>query len=246
MQHTKRTKAFITLFAVFLASCSNPKDTQVPSSVDSIESIKGSLEKLTPEDRELFAGYVMRHTIGSAFSQEKTAFGGISIGRAIEEQRTFIASERAKEAAEKALRDQVRKQRAQAIDAMRSIVTVALVSKKITSEKSYGGYEFDRKLDVVFAYKNNGKKAIAGVKGTINAIDLFGDKLSGFAISMDESIPPGESATWSGERSVTMSLGHNEDAKFASLPDEKFRLEWKPEQIVFADGSKLEAPDDPP
>ena len=55
--------SFVVLLAV--TACSRPKDTPVPKDIAAMEAVKPALEKLTPEERELFAGYVMRNTLGA-------------------------------------------------------------------------------------------------------------------------------------------------------------------------------------
>src|SRR5207302_1995775 len=155
------------------------------------------IKRLPPEDQELFAGYVMRHTLGRVFlKDQKPIPAGTTIAQAVDEQRSFLANEHTKEEAEKALSEKLRLEREKAQEAMRSSVTVTVVSKKLARETGDSGIEFDRKLQVVFGFKNNTQKSIAGVKGTLEALDLFGDEISGFAISYDTTIAAGASASW--------------------------------------------------
>jgi hypothetical protein len=238
--------AFIALF--ILAGCSNPKDTTIPTNLDSLVSISVSLKKLTPEEQQLFAGYFMRHSIGAKMGG---LFGlkaapipeGMTIGKAIDEQRAYLADETVKEADEKALKEKVLKEREQALVAMRSAVTVTLVSKKIATE-SVSGIETDRKIEIVIAYRNNTGKTVAGVKGTLDVNDLFGDDLSGFAVSNDTTIAPGATITWTGGRSVKFSMNSNKDEKLAGLADDKYKVIWNPKMIIFGDGTKLTAADE--
>ncbi|MFZ6843587.1 hypothetical protein [Undibacterium sp. RuTC16W] len=86
---------FVLIFVIALGACSKPTDTVVPTSIDKMESIKPQIEKLTSEEKELFAKYVVRHTMGSAMGG---MFGikadpipeGITIGKAIDEERKFL------------------------------------------------------------------------------------------------------------------------------------------------------------
>jgi len=135
--------AFIALF--ILAGCSNPKDTTIPTNLDSLDSISVSLKKLTPEEQQLFAGYFMRHAIGAKMGG---LFGlkaapipeGMTIGKAVDEQRGYLADETVKESDEKALKEKVLKEREQVMVAMRSAVTVTLkvlaVSRQIGKLRS--------------------------------------------------------------------------------------------------------------
>jgi hypothetical protein len=233
---------------LILAGCSNPKNTTIPTNLDSLDSISASLKKLTPEEQQLFAGYFMRHAIGAKmgglFGLKVTPIPeGMTIGKAIDEQRVYLADDAAKDADEKALKEKVLKERDQAMVAMRSAVTVTLVSKKIATE-SMSGIETDRKIEIVIAYRNNTDKTVAGVKGTLDVNDLFGDELSGFAVSNETTIAPGATITWTGGRSVKFSMNSNKDEKLAGLADDKYKVIWNPKMIIFGDGTKLTAPDE--
>lgn len=237
------------LTLLVMAACSGPKDTPVPKDLAAMESVKPALEKLTPEERELFAGYVMRSTLGAKLSG---LFGGkegpgipdgMTIGKAIEDQRKFKAERVVEEAKEAALKERLRAERETAMKTMREVVTVTLVSKILKEERGMSGMLMDENLQVTFGYKNNSAKDIAGVKGYVSVKDLFGDELSGFAISNDTTIKAGETATWTGSRSVKYSMGNNKDRKLAELSDDKYKVIWEPKVVVFADGTKLTAPD---
>ncbi|WP_246606808.1 hypothetical protein [Novilysobacter antarcticus] len=238
----------ILLCCFVLAACSSAKNTPLPRELENMDSIKPAMEKLEPEDRELATGYIMRHTVGAKMG---AIFGGaegpgipegMTIGKAIEEQRKFIADQEAEEQKQAALKVLLQAQREAAIKPMREAVTVTLVSKRINPEYGYSGILMDENLEVIFGYKNNTQKDISGVKGYVSVRDLFGDELSGFAISNDDTIPAGESITWTGSRSVKYAVGDNKDRKLAELDDSKYKVNWEPRMIVFADGTKLEVP----
>lgn len=238
----------ILLCSIVIAACSGPKDTPLPRELDKMDTIKPAMEKLTAEERELAAGYIMRHTIGAKLGG---LFGGkegpgipegMTIGKAIEEQRKFKADEAIEEAKQQALKAKLQAEREAAQKQMREAVTVTLVSKKLAVEHGYSGIVTDENLQVVFGYKNNTDKEVAGVKGYVSVKDLFGEEISGFLISNDTTIPAGQSTTWMGSRSVRFSLGKNKDRKLAELGDDKYSVVWEPEMIVFKDGTKLTAP----
>ena len=238
----------ILLVSIVLAACSGPKDTPRPRDLDKMDTIKPAMEKLTPEERELAAGYIMRHTIGAKLGG---LFGGkegpgipegMTLGKAIEEQRKFKADAAIEEAKQQALKAKLQAEREAAQKQMREAVTVTLVSKKLVTEHGYSGIVTDENLQVVFGYKNNTDRDVAGVKGYVSVKDLFGEEISGFLISNDNTIPAGQSATWTGSRSVRFALGDNKDRKLAELGEDKYKVVWEPEMIVFKDGTKLTAP----
>jgi len=238
----------IAVVCIVLAACNNAKNTPLPQDLEKIESIKPAMEKLTNEERELAAGYIMRHTIGVKM---KGLFGGtegpgipkgMTLGKAIDEQRKFIDDQKKEEQKQAALKAALQAKREAAIKPMRDAVTVTVVSKKIKPQYGLSGILMDENLVIAFGYKNNTQKDISGVKGYISVRDLFGDELSGFAISNDTTIPAGKSSTWTGSRSVKYALGNNKDRKFAELEDSKYKIIWEPQMIVFSDGTKLELP----
>lgn len=232
-----------------LAACSGPKDTPLPRDLEKLDSLKPVLEKLTPEERELAAGYIMRVGVGSEL---KGVFGGekgpgipegMTVGKAIEEQRKFKADLAIEEAKQQALQAKLAAEREAAMKPLREAVTVTLVSKKVVPEYGYSGMLMDENLNVVFGYQNNTGKDIAGVKGHISIKDLFGEQISGFLVSNDDTLKAGESITWTGSRSVKYGVNENGDRKLADLDPSKYKVVWEPWMIVFADGTKLADPD---
>lgn len=233
---------------LLVTACSGPKDTPVPKGLAAMETVKPALDKLTIEERELFVGYFMRTTIGAKLGGllgGKEGPGipdGMTIGKAIEDQRKFKADRAVEEAKVAALKEKLRTEREVAMKTMREAVTVTLVSKAIKEQRGMSGMLLDENLHATFGYKNNSTKDIAGVKGHISVKDLFGDEISGFAISNDKTIRVGESTTWDGSRSIKYAMGSNKDRKLAELTDDKYKVIWEPEVVVFADGTKLVAP----
>lgn len=245
----KRTIA-IFLTCLLLVACNRANNTPLPQDLDKMESIKPAIEKLAPEERELVTGYIMRHTIGAKMkgflggAEGPGIPQGMTIGKAIEEQRKFIVDQKVEEQKQASLKAALQAKREVTLKPMREAVTVSLVSKKIKPEYGYSGILKDENLVVAFGYKNNTKKDISGVKGYVSVRDLFGDELSGFAISNDTTIPAGESIAWIGSRSVKYAMGDNKDRKLAELDDSKYKVIWEPQIIVFTDGTKLELPAD--
>ncbi|WP_337054082.1 hypothetical protein [Pseudoxanthomonas sp. USHLN014] len=231
---------------VAMAACTGAKDTQLPTEVGKMDSIKPQVEKLKPEERDLLAGYVLRHTVAAALRGEKDGIpAGTTLGKAIDEQREFLSNQKIEEAKQAALKAELQAKRDAAIKQMRDAVTVTLVDKKIEPEYGFSGMLMDENLEIRIGYHNNTAKDIAGVKGMLTVNDLFGDKLSAFAISNDDTIPAGGSIEWQGTRSVKYAGGSdNKDRKLAALDDSKYTVVWEPSQIVFADGAKLEQPED--
>lgn len=239
----------IPLSLILLIACNGAKNTRIPHDIDKMESIKPAMEKLTPEERELAAGYIMRHTLGAKLGG---LFGGnegpgipegMTLGKAIEEQRKFKAEAALEEAKQQILKAKLQAERETAMKVMREATTVTLLSKRIAAERGYSGIVLDEKIQVAFGYKNNTDKDIVGIKGLVIIKDLFGDDISKFQISNDATIKAGQTSTWAGSRSVKYAFGNNNDRKLAELNEDKFKVVWEPQMVLFKDGAKLTAPD---
>lgn len=233
------------VLSALLAGCSDPRKAQLPVDMANMASIKPVLEKLSEEERTLLMAYVMRRSIQGilpGLAKDSPATSASTIGEAIDAQRKFEAGRKEREAAEKLAQAEAKVKYEVAVKSMRELVSVSLLRKSIEVERGYSGIEMDRKLAISFMFKNNSSKDIAGVKGRIELRDLFGDKVSAFQISNDNTIKVGGSVVWDGVRSVKFSLGDNKDQKLVELGDDKFTLVWEPQTIIFSDGTKTDLP----
>lgn len=87
----KRMLLLILLSGV-LAGCNDPHDAKIPPLTE-FSTIKTQLEKLTPEERDLLAGYMMRKTVGAVFGEKSPSEEGVTIGQAIEAQKKWKAEQ---------------------------------------------------------------------------------------------------------------------------------------------------------
>jgi len=105
----------IFCIALLLVACSDPHDTKVPTDISKWSTtVKPSLQQLTPEEKVLFSQYTIRHITGAAAgyigSKADPIPEDMTIGKAIQEQRNYIAREQVKEPAEKTREDKTEKQ----------------------------------------------------------------------------------------------------------------------------------------
>ena len=103
-------KFSISCFALLLVACGNPHDTKVPADISKWSgTVKPALQKLTPEEKVLFSQYAIRHIDGAPAGYIGNKADPIpedmTIGKAIEEQRNYIAQQQVKESEEKTRND---------------------------------------------------------------------------------------------------------------------------------------------
>lgn len=103
--------SFIIFLALLLVACGDPHDTKVPIDIAKWhDTVKPSLKKLPPEEQELFTQYVRRHTVladevGLNGDTANPIPEGMTIGKAIAEQRDYIAKQQEQDAKAKARKD---------------------------------------------------------------------------------------------------------------------------------------------
>jgi len=117
------------------------------------------------------------------------------------------------------------------------ILQVAFLSKSF--EKA--DYRSDSYRDLItteFRFTNKGAKDISGFKGTAEFSDMFDDKIRSLNLSYDKSVRAGQSVEWTG--SLDFNQFENADVKFRDISTDKIKFNFKPNTIIFTDGSKLE------
>jgi hypothetical protein len=101
--------------ALLLAACSgDPHDTKVPTDITKwSNSVKPSLQKLTPEEKALFSRYAIRHMNGALpgtiGSKSDPIPEDLTIGKAIAEERADEAREQTKQPDARAAADKTGK-----------------------------------------------------------------------------------------------------------------------------------------
>jgi hypothetical protein len=233
----------IFCFALLLVACSDPHDTKLPTDISKwSETVKPALEKLKPEEKELFAQYAVRHTMGAAMGG---LFGikadpipeGMTIGKAIEEQRDYVAKANMKEAEEKALKEKVEAERKAKQEEFTKLLSVVLVNKKDVM-REYGR----RFVNLEIAFENKSDKDIAGVKGVLKITDIFGDKIVNLRWSNDTGIKAKQTMV---ERGSGMDINQfmDEHMKLWNTDYDKLKSTFEVSTILFKDGTKMDAPE---
>lgn len=235
-------------FALCLAlcmACTSAKNTLVPQSMDKMDTIKPAVEKLTDEERGLFTGYLMRHTIGAALG---SAFGvkqdgipaGMTIGKAIAEQKEFVAKQEGEAAAAKVAAKKAEETRKALAAQMAQVLTVSLKSISLHKATFSSSFDVENYINFTLEVENKGGKGISGIKGTATFRDKFGDVVSSLPLKMEDEIKPGQKLV------VKLQKKYNQfradDQKLAGVDAATAKFELAPEVVLFSDGTKFEAP----
>lgn len=242
--------ATAALCTLLLAGCSQPTDTVIPSDPKEWDTkLAGISQKLNEADREVFAAYMARHMLANAFGGQgaPTITPGTTVGEALKQQRAWQEEQDRKKAAEEAARKEAEAKaaalkaeaEAKAAAARKEIeaaATVALVEKKF-QPANYNAGQFLPTQRFKIVAKNTGEKTIAGISGSIVFIDLFGKDVGSVSFEMTETIAPGASHTWRGERTYQDFIDTHKAVR--DLDEGKYTTRFEPRTLVFTDGSRL-------
>jgi len=234
MRSTGRALAFGVLVSV--AGCKDPRNQPIPPDLKSIaedKSVQASLEKLSPDERALVGGYMVRAVLAKTFTGEPGK--ARTLGEAIEEQKKFVAERAAKEAQEKALAERVATERAAAMKAMDDVLTVALTDKTVYP-KDFSAGRYSEQIGITVAYQNKGTKDLLGVKGRLICNDIFGDEITSFEVKVDEPIAGGKTYVWHGVKDLNQF--RPADTKFANTTMDKIKASWEPGTYLFASSAE--------
>ena len=225
-------KTLLIIFIVLILSgCSNPRDEVVPKDITKWETVlKLSITRLSPEDRKLFLGFMTRAKLEQTFGG-KSIEEGLTIGRIIEQQKTWIDSEVKKEIEARLSMGKFEAERAALKKVVEDLLTVTVVELKLVKK----GHTANQIIKLAFL--NKGNKDILGIKGSIRFIDIFDNDVDTIGLRYADGLKAGASGGWTGSRHYNQYLESHK--ALATLEKGKYRFQFEPEMIVFADGGKL-------
>lgn len=121
------------------------------------------------------------------------------------------------------------------IEQMRRAVSVRIVSKGF-AKADYRTGMHDR-ITVKFVFTNGSGKDIRGFRGTIVFRDISGVQIKSIQLSSYEGLKAGQQKTWDGVLDYDPFMA--EDRKLRDTPIGNLKVEWNPQTILFANGTKL-------
>lgn len=237
MQSTKSCVAALAIVAL-LAGCSKPTETIIPSDVSKWDTdLAPQIQKLAEEDKKLIAAYLVRAKLGEAFGKEGMPIG-TTIADGIASQKQWNIEQEKKVAEEKALKERLAKEAAEAKAAIDGAVTVALVNLK-RRFKNYDAGRYSDEQEIAIGIENKGSKEIKGVSGRLIFVDVFDKDVGTVSFDVTAKIAPGATYKWEGSRKYNEFIAEHRNVW--NLREGDYKTRFEPSAIVFADGTKLSA-----
>lgn len=226
--------ALALVIAPLAVGCSVRQKEVTDQNLREVATSIGQSHDLTPEEADLFRTYLVRHALDANNAPLPT-----TVGAAIDAQRAFKTQLEARERADREAADRAERERLTRIEQLRSEVGVQLASIRFIPADAMNG-RFEAQLAFRVHVANRGAKGIRGVRGSLAFLDTFGREVAVVGMPIEQDVAPGADAD------LEMTKGFNqfmdEDVALRGFDMSRGRTEWRPEQIVYADGTQVEVP----
>jgi hypothetical protein len=190
------------------------------------EDIKAIKSKIDSTELQLLAGSMIRLKFQDKKLEEMT------YGEILEDGKKWKAEQEKKEAEQKALAEKAAKEEAERIKKLTEAVIVSCF------EKGFTKYNYEDYITYKFVIKNKSDKNIRAVKGGITFTNLFDEKISSLNFVYDQPIEAGTEITWDAQTDYNQFKDEDKTLRNKDLKD--IKVVWKPEKIIFEDGTTLE------
>lgn len=231
----KRLSVLILALLLF-GSCSSKLDKKfdVKSAKEDIEDIKKKYsDQYTQEDFEQIGKELFGKAITAAFAGEKFEDGkGIKIDKTY---RAILDSAKAKRLVYED------KLKAFKIDSTKftNLISINVDSARYLKKSDY----YEEYYLVWITGKNNSGKEVAAFEGEIKFADALDKVLLDANLKSLETLKPNE--IYKQDGAYDLNLFNTENDILKSVPFSKLKTKWNLKNIVYADGTKLQAPEEP-
>jgi hypothetical protein len=207
-------------------------DQNKDSFMEQLKDTKG----LTLEEFGLLTSFQMRRAAAAALKTTEPPIVGKTVGEVIAEERKLQTDAKAKEEEQKRLAAEA-KAKADAMAAqMREAIALTVFDKGFTPSNPIGG-RFEDYITLKCAYENKSGRDVRAFTGSVQFTDLFGKEIFTTHLTISDPIGAGQKSTWEGAIKYNQFIGTHQALRNASL--DNMKIVWLPDEILFADGSKL-------
>jgi len=216
-----KTILLISLIGI-LCSCASPLDNKYSGDVTEkdINEIKAELDST---ELMLLVGSVIGLQMTGEKVEEMTYREILENGKKLKAQQEFIAIEQ-KAFAEKAKNE----------------ARIKKLTKKVMVtcfEKSFAKNNDHDHINYRFIIQNKSNKGILALKGDILFTDQSDNEIKSLSFVYNQPIEAGKKVSWNAQTDYTQHI--DEDVAFKNKALEDLKVVWKPEKIIFDDGTTL-------
>tara|TARA_R110000744_G_scaffold104622_2_gene200287 strand:- start:171 stop:836 length:666 start_codon:yes stop_codon:yes gene_type:complete len=211
--------------AALLFSCSSPLDKKFNEDTAE-EDIKAIKSEIDSTELKLLAGSMFRLKLQDKKLEDMT------YAEILEDGKKWKAEQEKIEAEQKALAEKAAKEEAERIKRLNQAVMVSCF------EKGYTEVDYQDYITYKFVIQNKSEKNIRAIKGGITFTNLFDEEIKSLNFVYDQPIPAGQEVNWNATTDYNQFMDEDQALKNKDLKD--LKVVWKPEKIIFEDGTTLE------
>ncbi len=220
-------KLFYLLAIVILASCSSPmnntySDTTFKSDLKAIREAN----VLDSTEMNLLAMYFVRAKLLNE------SIEGKSYNEILAEAKVAKQKQEEEERIQRELAEKAKKEEEARIAQLKNALTVTIF------DKGYVEYDYQEYITYKFAFENKTDKEITAFTGQIMFTDLFDKEIKSLNLTYDDGVAASSIKNYSATTDYNQFMDEDQLLKSKNL--KQIKLVWKPEKILFADGSTLE------
>lgn len=226
--------------ALLVAACSKPMDAVIPASKDEqAEFVEKVISKLSEDDKKLYASWLIRRGLASAFTNAPLVPPGTTVAQAITEQKEWLRQQEVAKAEEIRLTQEREAARQAAQQAIQQAAKIKFGGHELRP-KNYQANRYSDQQVIYLEVGNLSEKVIHGIKAKLRYIDLFGETIFTVPFEVTDTISPQHGIHWAGTRDLNQFI--EADKRLMNLDQNKYSTEITIQMIVFADGTRLESP----
>ena len=220
-------KLIYLLFIGLFASCSSPlnnkySDATLESDLKAIEEANA----LDSAEVNLLAMYFFRAKLTNENMEGK------SYKEILQQAKTLQQKHDEEERIQKELAESARKEEEARTARLKDALTVTIF------DKGYTEYDYQKYITYKFAFENKTDREITAFTGQIMFTDLFDKEIKSFDLTYDDGVKANSITNYSATTDFNQFI--DEDKLLKSKNLKQIKLVWKPEKILFADGTTLE------
>jgi hypothetical protein len=220
-------KLFYLLAIVILASCSSPmNNTYSDATFESDLKAIREANALDSTEMNLLAMYFVRAKLLNE------SIDGKSYNEILAEAKIAKQKQEEEERIQRELAEKAKKEEEAKIARLKNALTVTIF------DKGYSEYDYQEYITYKFAFENKTDKEITAFTGQIMFTDLFDKEIKSLNLTYDDGVAASSIKNYSATTDYNQFM--NEDQLLKSKNLKQIKLVWKPEKILFADGSTLE------
>jgi len=157
---------------------------------------------------------------------------GKSYNEILTEAKIAKQKQEEEERIQKELAEKAKKEEEARIARLKNALTVTIF------DKGYAEYDYQEYITYKFAFENKTDKEITAFTGQLIFTDLFDKEIKSLNLTYDDGVAASSVKNYSATTDYNQFMDEDQLLKSKNL--KQIKLVWKPEKILFADGTTLE------